>query len=94
MNFMAQLIWFYKRLHGDSYDGIPVSPRVFLVSSHEPEDPYRISSRLIMDNLYQGEKSKLLDSRAVFIIQGPSSLYLWTGSNVFPGSLDTYTSAA
>lgn len=67
MNFMAQLIWFHKRLYSD-YDSIPVSPRVFLVSSSQPEDPFFISCRLIMDNLYQGEKSKLLDSRAVFIV--------------------------
>jgi predicted protein tyrosine phosphatase len=52
MNFMAQLIWFHKRLHSESFESIPVSPRVFLVSSHEPEDPFRISCRLIMDNLY------------------------------------------
>jgi protein-tyrosine phosphatase len=52
MNFMAQLIWFHKRLYGESFDSIPVSPRVFLVSSHQVEDPFRISCRLIMDNLY------------------------------------------
>jgi hypothetical protein len=68
MTFMAQLIWFHKRLFGPSIDSIPVNPRVFLVSSHQPEDPYRISCRLLMENMYQGEKSKMLDPRAVFII--------------------------
>ena len=34
MTFMAQLIWFYKRLYGNSTESLPVSPRVFLVSSH------------------------------------------------------------
>lgn len=96
MNFMAQLIWFHKRLHSESFESIPVSPRVFLVSSHEPEDPFRISCRLIMDNLYQGEKSKLLDSRAMFIIQGPPSepVYLWTGANIVAPNVEPYTNAA
>jgi len=34
MTFMAQLIWFYKRLYGENIENIPVSPRVFLVCSH------------------------------------------------------------
>jgi len=34
MTFMAQLIWFHKRLFGNSIESVPVSPRVFLVSSH------------------------------------------------------------
>lgn len=90
---MAQLIWFHKRLYSD-YDSIPVSPRVFLVSSSQPEDPFFISCRLIMDNLYQGEKSKLLDSRAVFIIQGSSCVYIWQGANVFPANVSHYLEAA
>lgn len=69
MTFMAQLIWFHKRLYGNSIDSIPVNPRVYLVSSHQPEDPYRISCRLIMENLYDGDKTKKLDPRAVFIVQ-------------------------
>ena len=96
MNFMAQLIWFHKRLYGETYETLTVSPRVFLVSSHEPQDPFRISCRLIMENLYQGEKSKLLDSRAVFIVQGPPNIpvYIWTGNNVFSANQFPYTSAA
>lgn len=96
MNFMAQLIWFHKRLYSDSVESIPVSPRVFLVSSHQPEDPYRISCRLIMDNLYQGEKSKLLDSRAMFMVQGPPTVpvYIWTGANMYAGNVEAYRSAA
>jgi hypothetical protein len=69
MTFMAQLIWFYKRLYGNSIDSIPVNPRVFLVSSHQPEDPFRIACRLTMENLYMNnETSKKLDPRAVFIV--------------------------
>lgn len=51
MTFLAQLIWFYKRLYSD-YDSLPVKPRVFLVSSHQPEDPFKISCRLLMENLF------------------------------------------
>jgi len=49
-----------------------------------------------MENLYQGEKSKRLDSRAVFIVQGPSTLplYIWVGANVLPGNKGPYTDAA
>ena len=68
MTFMAQLIWFYKRLYGESIDNIPVSPRVFLICSHQPEDPFKITARLLMENLYQDEKSKKLDPRGMFII--------------------------
>ena len=96
MTFMAQLIWFHKRLYSDSVESIPVSPRVFLVSSHQTEDPYRISCRLLMENLYQGGKSKLLDPRAVFIVQGPSTvpLYIWVGSNVLQGNMGPYMNSA
>jgi len=52
MTFMGQLIWFHKRLYGSSFDSIPVSPRVFLVCSHQPEDPFKVACKLQMDNLY------------------------------------------
>lgn len=100
MTFMAQLIWFYKRLYGEQFDTIPVNPRVFLVSSHQPEDPYKISCRLLMDNLYLGEKCKILDPRAVFIIQschkgkGAHPIYIWKGGNVPDGTLVQYMNEA
>jgi hypothetical protein len=96
MTFMAQLIWFHKRLYATSIDSVPVSPRVFLVSSHQPEDPYRISCRMLMENMYQGEKSKLLDPRCVFLVQGPSTcpLYIWQGANVLEGNLGPYMDAS
>lgn len=100
MTFMAQLIWFYKRLYGAQFDTIPVNPRVFLVSSHQPEDPYKISCRLLMDNLYLGEKCKILDPRAVFIIQschkgqGKQPVYIWKGGNVPDGNLAQYMNEA
>ena len=96
MTFMAQLIWFHKRLYGNSIDNIPVSPRVFLVSSHQPEDPFKITCRLTMENMYTSDKSKKLDPRAVFIIQGPydTPLYIWKGPNVATVSMNNYLNEA
>lgn len=96
MTFMAQLIWFYKRLYGNSIDNIPVSPRVFLVSSHQPEDPYKIVCRLTMENMYTSDKSKKLDPRAMFIVQGPydSPLYIWKGASIAAGNVTYYMNEA
>lgn len=47
MTFIAQLICFYKRLYEDAFDSIPVTPRVFVVSSHELEDPEYIIARMV-----------------------------------------------
>lgn len=81
MTFIAQLIQFHKRLYAPSMDSIPIFPRVFLVSSHQEEDPFKISCRFLMENLYIGssDKTKKLDSRAVFIVQGyPNTpVYIW-----------------
>ena len=74
MTFIAQLVWFYKRLHDPNFDCLPVNPRVFLVASHEIEDPNRIVARLLMENLYlQGGRGsarngKVLDPRGIFIV--------------------------
>ena len=48
MTFIAQLICFYKRLYEDSFDSVPVSPRVFMIGSHQPEDPELIVSILVI----------------------------------------------
>jgi hypothetical protein len=50
MAFIAQLICFYKRLFEEAYDSLPVSPRVFIIGSHEKEDADRVVPRLV--NLY------------------------------------------
>jgi hypothetical protein len=34
MTFIAQLIWFYKRLFEESFESVPISPRVFMIGSH------------------------------------------------------------
>lgn len=53
MTFIAQLICFYKRLFEESFESIPVTPRVFAISSHEIEDPEYIIARLVrLSNFY------------------------------------------
>ena len=47
MAFIAQLICFYKRLIEEAYDSMPVSPRVFIIGSHEKEDAERVVPRLV-----------------------------------------------
>ena len=88
-------MWFYQRLYGD-FNAIKVYPRVFLISSHEPEDPYKISARLLIEDLFQGEKPKLLDPRAMFVIQGVSNepVYIWIGSQLPQGNLKPYMNMA
>jgi hypothetical protein len=74
MTFIAQLVWFQKRLFESNFDCLPVNPRVFLVCSHAPEDPNRVVAKLLMENLYlQGGRGsarngKVLDPRAMFIV--------------------------
>jgi hypothetical protein len=47
MTFIAQLICFYKRLFEEQFSSVPVNPRVFVISSHEIEDPERIVARMV-----------------------------------------------
>jgi hypothetical protein len=83
MTFIAQLVTFYKRLYEESFDALTVSPRVFLVSSATPDDPFRITCRLLMDDLYQGRSTdRTLDPRGMFIIMSKNKLYLWKGSQM------------
>jgi hypothetical protein len=75
MTFIAQLIQWYKRLYDTNFDSLQLSPRVFLVASHQTEDPELIAPRLVMENLYlQGSagsarRGKILDSRGMFVVQ-------------------------
>ena len=52
--FIVQLLLFYKRLF-ESFDSIPVTPRVFCLSSHQIQQPTLIVARhviLIYHNIY------------------------------------------
>lgn len=69
MAFLTQLILFYKRLYDTNFNSIKVVPRVFLVSSHQPEDPYKISCQMLLKNLFDGMAPQFkLDPRAMFIV--------------------------
>ena len=50
--FLVQLKWFYRRLYDPEFNCLPVYPRVYLVSSHQPEDPFKITCRMLMKNLF------------------------------------------
>jgi hypothetical protein len=52
MTFIAQLICFHKRLFEESFESIPVSPRVYVIGSHQIEDPDSVVPRMLMENLY------------------------------------------
>ncbi len=67
-------------------------PRVFLISSHEAEDPTNVVARLQMENLYTG--AKVLDPRGLFIVQTSYKLWLWLGNDVPSGNLKAYRNAA
>lgn len=45
--FIVQLLIFYKRLF-EPFDSIPVTPRVFCLSSHQLEQPYVIVARHVL----------------------------------------------
>jgi len=49
-----------------------------------------------MENMYTSDKSKKLDPRAIFIVQGPSDcpLYIWKGGNIPAGSMTQYMNEA
>ena len=94
MTFIAQLICFYKRLYELSFDSVPVSPRVFMIASHQPEDPELIVSIMIMENLYSGKSSKVLDPRGMFIIQGKETMRIWVGSKIPSENLQPYRNYA
>jgi len=90
MGFIAQLIWFYKRLHEESFDSVPTNPRVFVIGSHELEDPMMIVARMLLENVYQDTNSKSLDPRGVFVIQGQKEVRIWIGEECPSGNREAY----
>ena len=72
-------------------------PRVFMVSSEQPEDPYKVSCKLMIDDFYKPDGNKL-DPRAMFIIQGDHSqncpVHIWQGNEIPTGNQNPYMTAA
>jgi shikimate 5-dehydrogenase len=43
-----------------------------------------------MENLYQGNNSKTLDPRGMFIVQGREEIKIWVGSLIPPVNMEPY----
>ncbi|KOM51881.1 hypothetical protein LR48_Vigan09g054000 [Vigna angularis] len=75
MGFTCQLLQCQKRVHA-----IPLSPssllRIYKNSSHSPYDPLHLVPKMLMD-----PSSAALDSKGVFIVHIPSTIYVWIGKN-------------
>ncbi len=100
LQFVQQLIHWHKRLYDTNFDCLQLSPRVFLVSSFQTEDPDFVTCRLITENLYlQGSagsarQGKILDPRAFFIVQTVDKFFLWIGASVPTANMKPYQKAA
>jgi len=44
----------------------------------------------MMENLYQGKNSKVLDPRGMFIIQGREYVKVWVGSMIPQSNIEPY----
>jgi hypothetical protein len=91
--FQVQLMWWYNRLNND-FESLPANPRVFAVSSHQPEQPSRIVARLIMQGLFKAPEQLKLDPRGIFVIQTSGELYMWQGACIHSANLDKYQDVA
>lgn len=73
MGFACQLMQCQKRVHA-----FPLSPssllRMYRIAPHSPYDPLHLVPKLLVD-----PSPSALDSRGAFIVQVPSSLYVWIG---------------
>jgi len=67
LSFITQLMWLQKRLYAP-FDQIPVYPRIYIVSSHEKEDPTKIVAKLSMEHFFVEKMSKSMDPRGLFLI--------------------------
>eukprot|EP00252_Welwitschia_mirabilis_P024585 TRINITY_DN7342_c0_g1_i2.p1 TRINITY_DN7342_c0_g1~~TRINITY_DN7342_c0_g1_i2.p1 ORF type:complete len:847 (+),score=104.95 TRINITY_DN7342_c0_g1_i2:473-3013(+) len=75
MGFACQLLQCQKRVHAS-----PLSPtslvRMFRMAPHSPYDALHLVPKLIHKPSYTA-----LDSRGAFLLQVPSAIYVWIGSN-------------
>ncbi|KAJ0558331.1 putative protein-tyrosine-phosphatase [Helianthus annuus] len=73
MGFACQLLQCQKRVHA-----FPLSPssllRLYRIAPHSPYDPLHLVPKMLNSPSPTG-----LDSRGAFIIQVPSTIYLWIG---------------
>ena len=92
--FSVQLIFFYKRLYLP-FDEFPYNPRIFVIGSHELEDPGKIVCRMMFEPFYQeGMQGLALDPRGVFLIQRENQLIIWVGKLCEKKRCDRYLKTA
>jgi hypothetical protein len=88
--FSAQLLWWHMRLYKE-YTALPVIPRVFVIGSHQVEDPEYIVARLLMENVFDRNGEKGIDPRGMYVIQTQNLVYVWIGSQICKSNLERYT---
>lgn len=93
LSFITQLMWFHKRLY-QPFDSIPVNPRVFIVCSHEREDPLKIVAKLMMEHFFIEKLSKSMDPRGVYIVQTENDFRIIIGSECKGNNLEVYMNYA
>jgi len=75
MGFACQLLQCQKRVHA-----FPLSPssllRMYRIAPHSPYDPLHLVPKMLND-----PSPSALDSRGAFIIQLPSTIYIWVGKS-------------
>ena len=87
--FQVQLMWWHKRLEGDS-ESLPF-PRIFAVGSHEPETPRKLVVRMLRTLPYsQGPEACRLDPRGMFLVHTPEVLYVWEGNRIPAANVNAY----
>ena len=89
IGFQVQLLWWYKRLN-EEYHSIPADPRVFLVSTHDPEQPCNVTAKLSM----QSSEEFTLDPRGVFVVHNETVFCIWIGAEVPRSNLRSYSEVA
>jgi hypothetical protein len=96
MTFIAQLICWHKRLYEPMFDSVPVAPRIFVVASHQQEDPQSVVARMLMENLYDSgaTNTKVFDPRFMYVVQSKTQLLLWVGELIPKGNLAKYREVA
>lgn len=82
-------MWFHKWLYLP-FDSIPINPRVFVVCSHELEDPTRVVAKLMMEHFFIEKMSKSMDPRGVFIVQTQDKFRIVIGSKCKDLNWSTY----
>jgi len=84
-------MWWEKRILDPNFRSLTVTPRVFLIMSHQDNDQHRIVCKLQRENLYQrGQRFFGLDPRGMCIVQTETALFIWVGGELFPANRVPY----